>query len=105
MKKLILQNTFISPLLIYSGLALIMWPTALRMLGVLNIANNVSPAFLYAGLGVMLVGGALRAYLEQQAGESFFKSYLFRVLVGIAVVAAMMQTGIVKTPAFLQNLF
>ncbi|SIT91241.1 hypothetical protein [Pontibacter indicus] len=105
MKRLVLQNALAPHLLIYGGLALIMWPTALRLLGFLNVRNDISPVFLYAGLGVMFAGGALRVYQDQQAGESFFKSYLFRVLAGIAVAAIMMLTGIIKTPAFLQHLF
>ncbi|MBX0333619.1 hypothetical protein K3G39_10255 [Pontibacter sp. HSC-14F20] len=105
MKRLILQSTLTPQLLLYGGMALIMWPTALRMLGTLNFENNVSPAFLYAGIVVMLVGVALRVYQEKQAGSSVVKGYLFRVVAGIAIATMMMLTGIIKTPAFLQNLF
>ena len=104
MKKLILQNTLIPQLLIYGGLALIMWPTMLRTLDILNFGNDVRPGFLYVGLGVIVGGVALRIYQEQQAGESFFKSYLFQVVLGIAVAAILMLMGLIKMPAFLQNL-
>ncbi|PVY43870.1 hypothetical protein [Pontibacter virosus] len=105
MKKLILQNTLATQLLIYGGMALIMWPAALRIVGIVNFENDFSPVFLYAGLSLMLIGGALRIYHEQRAGEPVFEGYLFRVAVALAIVAIMMVTGIIKTPAFLQNLF
>lgn len=104
MKKLILQNTLIPQLVMYGGLALIMWPTMLRSLDILSFGNDVRPGFLYVGLGMMLIGGALRVYQEHQAGDSFFKSYLFRVVLCIAVATILMLTDIIKTPMFLQNL-
>ncbi|MDX5418529.1 MAG: hypothetical protein LPK09_04880 [Hymenobacteraceae bacterium] len=105
MKKLILQNTLATQLLIYGGLALIMWPTMLRSLGAVSFGSTSGTIFLYAGLTVMLVGLALRLYQQQQLGQSALRSYLLRFVFGIVIVVVMMITGLVQTPAFLQDLF
>ncbi|MHC2991685.1 hypothetical protein OB13_08835 [Pontibacter sp. HJ8] len=105
MKKLILQNTLATQLLIYGGLALIIWPTMLRSLGTLSSGSISGTVFLYAGLLGMLVGLALRLYQLQQLGQAALRSYLLRFVLGIALVAILMMTDLVHTPAFLQNLF
>lgn len=105
MKKLILQSTLATQILIFGGLALVMWPTLFRVLGVITFDRSYNAVFLYAGLAVMLVGLALRLYQQQQLEQTAFRSYLLRVVLGIAIAAIMMMTGLIHTPAFLQNLF
>ncbi|MDO6389455.1 hypothetical protein Q4E40_04915 [Pontibacter sp. BT731] len=105
MKKLILQNTLVTQLLIYGGLALMMWPNMLRSLGIVNYEATSNSIFLYAGLTVALAGVVLRLYQQQQMGQPALRSYLLRFAFGIAIVVIMMLTGLVRTPAFMQHLF
>ncbi|MCP2042426.1 hypothetical protein [Pontibacter sp. HSC-36F09] len=105
MKKLILQNTLAPQLLIYGGLALVMWPSMLRALGVMNYGDAFTSIFLYIGLATTLAGVVLRLYQQQQMGQSALRSYFLRFAFGITIVVIMMMTGLVRTPAFLQNLF
>src|SRR5690606_33273845 len=105
MKKLILQNTLVTQCLMYGGLALMMWPNMLRSLGVMNYGDAFTSIFLYAGLTVTLAGVVLRLYQQQQMGQSALRSYFLRFAFGITIVVIMMMTGLVCTPAFLQNLF
>ncbi|WP_018476897.1 hypothetical protein [Pontibacter roseus] len=105
MKKLLLHNALIPQILIYGGLALIIWPSMLRSLDVMAYGSTASSVFLFVGLSVTLAGVVLRLYQQHQMGQSELRSYILRFAFGIAIVVVLMLTGLVRTPSFLQNLF
>lgn len=105
MKKLILQNTLVTQILLYGGLALIMWPGMLRTLGTVGYGSTVSNVLLYLGLAVVLAGVGLRLYQLRQLGQTALRQYLLRFALGIALIAVLMATGLLRTPAFLQHIF
>ena len=105
MKKLLLHFNALPQLLIYSGLALMVWPGMLRSLDLIAYGSTFSTLSLYAGLLLTLAGIVLRLYQQQLMGENALRDYLIRFLIGLAIVALLMATGVVRTPAFLQQLF
>ena len=105
MKKLLLRFSALPQLLIYSGLVLMVWPGMLRSLDLIAYGSTSSTLFLYAGLFITLAGIVLRLYQQQLMGQQALRNYLVRFLIGLAIVGLLMATGLVRTPAVLQQLF
>lgn len=105
MKKLILQNSFLPQILIYGGLALILWPIMLKSLGLITYTSSVHAIFLAAGLMLEVAGVGLRLYLHRQKDASYLRNYIFKLVVLTALMAALMAAGVIHTPTFLQQLF
>jgi hypothetical protein len=105
MKKLILQNSLTPLVLIYGGLALIMWPIMLKSLGIMTYTGSAGAVFLAAGLVVEVAGVGLRLYQQKQKDPSYLRNIIFKLVIATAIAAALMATGLIRTPAFLQQLF
>jgi hypothetical protein len=105
MKKLILQNSLAPLVLIYGGLALIMWPIMLKALGIITYASSASAVFLAAGLAMEVAGVGLRLYQQKQKDPSYLRNIIFKLVIATAIAVALMATGLIHTPAFLQQLF
>jgi hypothetical protein len=103
--KSLLRSALVSSLLLYGGLALLMWPKALKLMGVITYGPTWQPIFLIGGGLMAATGLALHLYQAEGDFRSVVKSYFFKLLIGVMIIVVMMATGLVATPPFLRNLW
>jgi 4-hydroxybenzoate polyprenyltransferase len=77
----------------------------LQSLDLVAYGSASSTLFHYAGLLMTLAGVVLRLYQQRLMGQNALRNSLFRFVIGLAIVAVLMATGLVRTPAFLLQLF
>ena len=76
------------------------WPKALRLMGIIHYDQFWRPFFLVGGLCIVVAGFALRFYQEEDK-RSFLKNYLLKLAGAVVIVAVLMATGLIPSPDFL----
>ncbi|MBC5992976.1 hypothetical protein [Pontibacter cellulosilyticus] len=102
MRKYVLTNPVFPSYLIYGGLLLVFLRTPLAANDLVEPESFLSGALLGAGSVFVLAGFILRFYHARQNGQQ--KNFLFSIALGVAVLVALMATGIIHTPDLLQNI-
>ena len=103
LRKQFLTNPSYPTYFMYGGLLLVFLRTPAAVYGIAEAGSFLSGLLLGLGSLLLVAGLFLRFYQAKQNGT--LKTLFFSIGFGIAIVVILMATGLIHTPAFLQNIF